>query len=356
MRQVAQQNISPGTRIKAELRKRKTTQKQFAEAVGLVPSHVSDLISNRRTITTGVATKLQDFFDIPAKEWLDMQTNYRLTHKEDATEMEAAEELYKYDEYISLKTLFMRSSGNSFGSSSTKLNFLKKEFGIVSLHQLQSCGGFFKKSDKTGLDVRMLNTWTFLARRDSQRCVVTGKFDRGTLVQVSNELFTIFHSNMSVMMRTKDVLAHYGIKFCETPKVDRASVDGFSFIEGGVPTIVVTRRFDRIDNLAFVIMHELCHVYKHLSKDGDQRINIEGYSEETLREENEANEFAVNALIPAEIWKNEAPTVRPIPHIIQREYTRWANKKGYNKWIVLGRIAHDLGLYQMRADNARKVN
>lgn len=356
MRKIAQQNISPGARIKAELRKQKTTQKQFAEIVGLVPSRVSDLIANRRTITTEVATKLQDFFDIPAKEWLDMQTKYRLTHKEDAADMEAAEELYKYDEYISLKTLFMRSGGYSYESSAAKLDFLKKEFGIDSLHQLQSCGGYFRKSDKTGLDVRMLNTWTFLARRDSQKCVVTGKFDRGTLAQVTSELFTIFHSNMSVMMRTKDVLAHYGIKFCETPKVDRASVDGFSFIDDGVPVIVVTRRFDRIDNLAFAVMHELYHVYKHLSKDGDQRINIEGYSEETQKEENEANQFAVNALIPEEVWKNEAPKVRPIPHVIQKEYTQWANKKGYNKWIVLGRIAHDMGLYQMRADDARKVN
>lgn len=356
MTQIAQQNISPGARIKAELRKRKMTQKQFAEIVGLVPSRVCDLISNRRTITTEVAAKLQDFFDIPAKEWLDMQTDYRLTHKEDAAEMEAAEELYKFDEFVSLKTLFARSGVNSFESSSAKLDFLRKEFGIASQQQLQSCGGFFRKSDKTGLDVRMLNTWTFLARRDSRRCVVTGNFDKGTLTQVTSELFTIFHSNMSVMMRTKDVLARYGIKFCETPKVERASVDGFSFIDDGVPAIVITRRFDRIDNLAFAIMHELCHVYRHLSKDGDQRINIEGYSEETQREENEANEFALNALIPAEVWKNEAPTVRPIPHIIQREYTRWANKKGYNKWIVLGRIAHDMGLYQMRADNSRKVN
>lgn len=356
MRQVAQQNISPGARIKAELRKRKMTQKQFADTVGLVPSRVSDLISNRRTITTDVATKLQYFFDIPAKEWLDMQTHYRLAHKEDSVEIEAAEELYKYDECISLKTLFTRCNVNNLGSSVEKLFFLKKEFGIASLHQLQSYGGFFRKSEKTGLDVRMLNTWTFLARRDSQKCVVTGKFDRSTLAQVTSELFTIFHSNMSVMMRTKDVLAHYGIKFCETPKVNRASVDGFSFIDGGVPAIVVTRRFDRIDNLAFAIMHELWHVYKHLSTDGDQRINIEGYSEETEREENEANEFAVNALIPTEIWNKEAPVVRPIPHVIQREYTRWANKMGYNKWIVLGRIAHDMGLYQMRTDNARKIN
>lgn len=356
MKQVVLQNISPGARIKAELKKRKVTQKQFAETVGLVPSHISELISNRRAITAKVAAKLQDFFDIPAKEWLDMQMSYLLTHEEDAAEIVAAEKLYKYDEFISLRTLFMRSGGKSFESCAAKLSFLKNEFGIVSLNQLQSCEGFFRKSDKTGMDIRMLNTWTFLARRDSQRCVVTGKFDKGTLVQVTSELSTIFHSNMSVMMRTKDVLAHYGIKFCETPKVDRASVDGFSFVDSGVPAIVVTRRFDRIDNLAFAIMHELCHVYKHLSKDGDQRINIEGYSEETQKEENEANEFAVNALIPAEVWKNEAPKVRPIPHIIQREYTRWASKKGYNKWIVLGRIAHDMGLYQMRTDDARKIN
>ncbi len=332
------------------------TQKQFAETVGLVPSRVSELISNRRTITTEVATKLQDFFDIPAKEWLDMQTNYRLTHEEDVAEMEAAEELYKYDECISLKTLFARSGSNSFESSAAKLDFLKKEFGITSLQQLQSCGGFFRKSDKTGLDVRMLNTWTFLARRDSQRCVVTGKFDKVTLAQVTSELYTIFHSNMSVMMRTKDALAKYGIRFCETPKVDRASVDGFSFIEDGIPTIVVTRRFNRIDNFAFAVMHELFHVYNHLSKNGDQRINIEGYSEETQKEENEANDFAVNALIPNDVWENEAPQVRPIPHIIQKEYTRWAKKMGYNKWIVLGRIAHDMGLYQMKADNERQIN
>ncbi len=332
------------------------TQKHFAESVGLVPSRVSEIIANHRTITTDVAEKLQEFFDIPAKEWLDMQTNYRLTHEGASEDIEAAELLYKFDDWVSLKTLFNRSGGNKMESSVAKIGFLEKEFGITSEAQLQSCGGFFKKSEKTGMDIRMLNTWTFLARRDSRKCVVTGNFDKYTLPQVTSELFAIFHTNESVMMRTKDVLAKYGIRFCETLKVDRASIDGFSFIEDGIPAIVVTRRFNRIDNLAFAVMHELYHVYNHLSKDGDQRINIAGYSEETQKEEKEANDFALNALIPNDVWVNEAPKVRPIPHVIQKEYTRWAKKMGYNKWIVLGRIAHDMGLYQMKADNERQIN
>lgn len=65
-----------------------------------------------------------------------MQMNYLLTHEEDAVEMDAAEELYKYDEFISLKTLFARSGCSSFEGSAAKLDFLRNEFGIASLHQL----------------------------------------------------------------------------------------------------------------------------------------------------------------------------------------------------------------------------
>ena len=48
-----------------------------------------------------------------------------------------------------------------------------------------------------------------------------------------------------------------------------ASIDGYSFISNGSPYIVVTLRYNRIDNFAFTIMHEIGHIdmgHKHGSQ------------------------------------------------------------------------------------------
>ncbi len=346
---------SPGAMLKGELKKRKMTQKQFAEAICLMPSHVSEIASNKRSISLPVATKLQSFFDIPAKEWLDLQTRFKLSETEDAKEFKAAETLMEYDEFVSIKTLFSRIIGTKIVNSREKLIILKNEYGINSIQNLQSWLGFFKKSEKTGLDVRMLNTWTFLARRESHQCGVTGQFDRNDLYRIGNELSCVFHANENTVLKTANVLSNHGIKFCIVKKVDHASIDGFSFLEKGIPTIAVTKRFDRIDNFAFTVLHELYHVCKHLNEEGDQCVSIEGYSSENQKEEKEANYFAANTLIPENIWK-DAPEVKPIPRIIQNVYTKWAKSNGLNKWIVLGRIAHDLGMYQMSVDDSRNIN
>lgn len=49
------------------------------------------------------------------------------------------------------------------------------------------------------------------------------------------------------------------------PKFDKTPIDGFSFWQGENPTIVLTLRLNRIDNYAFALLHEIYHVYMHLS-------------------------------------------------------------------------------------------
>ncbi len=104
-------------------------------------------------------------------------------------------------------------------------------------------------------------------------------------------------------------------------------------------------------------MHEVGHIYLHyLDLDdnrSDSKLSIPDYDNEST-EEREANAFAANALIPNEEWKN-APKVRVNPVTIQRKYTQWAIEKGLNKWIVLGRISYETGMYKFRSDESRKI-
>ncbi|HBH09051.1 MAG TPA: hypothetical protein DDX40_06600, partial [Rikenellaceae bacterium] len=71
-------------------------------------------------------------------------------------------------------------------------------------------------------------------------------------------------------------------------------------------------------------------------------------------EEKEANAFAANALIPDSKWKG-IPKVQLHPMKIQRLYANWAEQNGYNKWIALGRISHETGMFKFKNDSSRRV-
>lgn len=82
-------------------------------------------------------------------------------------------------------------------------------------------------------------------------------------------------------------------------------------------------------------------------------IQIENYSRKN-KEEIEADSFAANALIPNEKWK-EAPAVKMNSFQIQKDYSRWALSNHFNKWIVLGRISYETGMYKFKNDGTRVI-
>ena len=98
-------------------------------------------------------------------------------------------------------------------------------------------------------------------------------------------------------------------------------------------------------------MHELSHVKNHDNE--DRRVNLEDYDHESLKEK-AANAFAANALIPDSEWK-KIPKVQLYPAQIQKLYTVWAQNNDYNKWIALGRISHETGIFKFRNDASRRI-
>lgn len=346
---------SPGGWLKYELKQRGLTQKAFAEVAGLQRSHVSEILSNTRTISLTLASKIQEILGISAKTLLELQVEYKASHLEDAAEAQAKDELDRLDEIISVKSFLNNELRNL--SAVDKLNILKRKFGIGNKSELLKACGYFRKSYKTGGDARMINTWIAKARAEIRKCPAPMPFYPASIEAVKKELSAIFHDNTNTIFRVMQTLNQHGIKFCIVEKEEHASIDGYSCFEDGIPAIAITRRFNRIDNLAFSIMHEVCHVYKHLTKDDTPRLTVTETDEEAgvEREEKEANEFAAEALIPQKEWDN-TPSVPLNPYRIKKEYSRWAAEHGYNKWIVLGRVSHETGMYKFQPDDSRYIN
>ena len=80
-------------------------------------------------------------------------------------------------------------------------------------------------------------------------------------------------------------------------------LDGAALLaNGGTPVVGLTLRYDRLDNFWFVLMHELGHIFLHLF-DG---LRFDFFDEDGGNDgdviELEADKFALDALIPEELW------------------------------------------------------
>lgn len=351
----------PGFFLKQELKTHKITQKNLASMIDIQPSHLSEIIKGKRTITQSIAEKLSEVLDPSASYWIRLQAKYdfeKVIQKlNDNQDHEAEQTIAEYNELYDMKLLF-KKLGVDKKTASERLQFCKDSLHFESVAaQQKSIQGYFRKSEKTGLDKRMIATWSVIAMYEaSQQQDPSDVFAKSSCDNLASELSVIFNDNQNTINRVTRTLSSYGIKFCVVEKVPHASIDGFSFYVDGIPCIVVTRRFNRIDNLAFSILHEVGHLKMHLPENGIGKVNVVDPDEEQLaKEELEANEFASNALIPESIWEKQPSVKLNNPRAIQKVFTKFAQENRKNKWIVLGRVSHETNIFMFKSDPTREI-
>ena len=350
----------PGTVLKLELEERGISQKEFAEMLGMQKSHLNEIIKGKRAMTNSVADKIEEELGISSVSLMNLQTQYeydlRQIESRSVEEQEAINKLKLFDEIFDVKTLLKRL-GCLCKTAVEKLHCIVSEIQQTEPAELKlEANGMFKKSSKTGQDPKMLMTWKLLAEATARRIKPKNAFHREKKDELLEKLTKVFHSNSNTIDSITQILSDYGIVFCVVKKVEKASIDGYSFIENGIPYIIVTERYDRIDNFAFSVLHEVGHIFLHYldGTNNEYHLSIPEYDNESL-EEREANIFAANTLIPNNTWKT-APKVRVNPNTIQKTYTDWADCNGFNKWIVLGRISYETGMYKFKSDESRRIN
>ncbi len=352
-------SVPPGYIIKRELKARGIKQKDFAVSIGLRQSHLSEMLKGDRSISAQMAKTIAEVLNIPSEHILRLQAEFDYNKKtaqiEDSEEFQARMILTEYDESYDMKVIFKRL-GMKDKTSKEKLDFCKEYLHFVSpKEQCSRSNGYFHRSEKSGCDERMISTWSVLARYEAESLPdPKGKFDKNEADNLSRDLAEIFRDNDNTINRMTRKLSDYGIKFCIVTKVDKASIDGYTYVKDGIPSVVITKRYDRIDNMAFAVLHEIGHLKMHIKGDGAM-VTVVDEEELSKKEEQEANKYATQMLLPDEIWE-DAPAVPMNPQKIQKAYSAWAEKKGENKWIVLGRISHETGMYMFKTDDSRKIH
>ncbi|EGR1188847.1 ImmA/IrrE family metallo-endopeptidase [Vibrio parahaemolyticus] len=159
------------------------------------------------------------------------------------------------------------------------------------------------------------------------------------LVQLSK------HENGPVL--ATELLERKGIIWIYEPHLEGTYLDGGAMLaENGTPIIGMTLRHDRIDNFWFVLLHELGHVFLHLSNIGNEFVDEKvGEDQDGEDLEDEADLFALDSLIPPDLWKTAVSRVMPTNTAIEGD----ANKMGIHPAIIAGR-------WRKEKDNYRKFS
>lgn len=136
-----------------------------------------------------------------------------------------------------------------------------------------------------------------------------------------------------------------GVHLIIEKHLPKTHLDGAAFMlpSTGTPVIAMTIRYDRVDNFWFTLCHELGHIAKHLDLNSSNcyidDLDLKGSDEWEV----EADNFAMDALIPADVRRALDKAYRlPIPEVKNLAHTLQINPA-----IVAGYIRRKKNDYRL---------
>ena len=147
--------------------------------------------------------------------------------------------------------------------------------------------------------------------------------------------------------RARELLASKGVVLVTEDHLPGTYLDGAAMLsDSDHPVIGMTLRYDRLDNFWFVLFHELGHVFLHLLEGLRYDFFDDDGSVAEDRVELEADQFALNNLIPDDKWEKCLSRFA----LSERAVRLDAKDLGIDPSIVAGRIRKELGNYSILAD------
>ena len=143
------------------------------------------------------------------------------------------------------------------------------------------------------------------------------------------------------------LLRERGIALVFEEHLPQTHLDGAAMVlDDGVPVIGLTLRYNRLDNFWFVLLHECAHVLLHTERGLKDGFFDDERSPAIADVEKEADTYALNALIPNEIWKRSL-----VRFTSSREQViQFAKKNRVGVAVVAGRIQRERDDYALFSD------
>ena len=323
--------------IKFRMEHQNITQKELASYIGS-PSKVSEVLNRKRPLTLKMIRALNTHLNIPAEILLGKEGETIPTNFNDID----------WNKFPIIE-MYNKNYFPNFHDTKYKAKDMAEELMRPFLEltrpylKFQPLFRQHVRSDSEA-DPYALLAWHAKALAKA----VTKSLDTKFKVNLINEKFIKDLLSLSRKENgsklAQNFLKSYGIHLIIEPKLKHTHIDGSVFWNKSEnPVIIMTLRYDRLDNFWFTLLHEIGHLQLHLTNDYyDNFVDDLQYFGKLDNLEKEADNFASNALIPQDYWNEDLLT-----DFNTEEITSLAESIGVHTAIVAGRIRWENKNYQI---------
>jgi HTH-type transcriptional regulator/antitoxin HigA len=248
------------------------------------------------------------------------------------------------------KQMFQR---NWFGTFLGSINDAAKQSPVLLQHLFQNAGmnnfkyAFNRQSIRSGsvFNEYALNAWYARVLIKAQEQSLENVFHKDLIDQQWLRTLAELSRETDAPVRAAEYLMSSGIHFIIEPVLEGTFLDGAALLARDLsPVVAMTLRHDRLDNFWFVLFHELAHIILHLNDDlnvifDDLDVKIGGI-------EQEADAYALNALIPDEVWRKSLVRFSPSNETIINQSETLA----IHPALLAGRVRMETGKYFLFTD------
>jgi addiction module HigA family antidote len=333
--------ISPGEILEEEIGALGMTQKELASRLGRPAQVVNEIIRGKKAITHETAIELEKVTGITAHIWVNLESTYQLTLARNRERQQLQSEVAWLDE---LPVRQMEKLGwiNRGANRQEKVRELLRFFGVATVPAYRQTILGLRIAEKAKVSRGALAAWLRKGELEA-RAIDTRDFDddrfRGSLVEIrrmTNESPSVFAP------RLQRLCADAGVAVVVVRELPKTGANGVArWLTDKKVLIQLNLRYRWRDIFWFTFFHEACHVLKHKSK----KVIIDLVGGNRGAEEQEADEWAADFLVPPADWKpfiNEA-------YFTPRSVTEFGQELGIAPGIVVGRLQREgkLGYSEM---------
>ena len=343
-------NSPPGETLADLLEERGWSQTEFADRTGYTEKHISLLINGKASITEDTALKLERVVGSTAHFWLSREARYRevLARAEEQKSFEKEGEWLKE---LPLKHMKEYLWVRSFDSVGEQVAECLRFFGVASVRAWRTSYkepvAAFRASKKFAIDPGPTAAWL----RQGERVAASidcQPFDKSKFKAVLVEIRKLTNETDPEIFVPKlvEICAKAGVAVVFEPAPKGCPVSGATkWLSPDKALLMLSLRHKSNDHLWFSFFHEAGHLLLH----GKRMIFIDAEGMLTNGQEDEANRFSRDILIPPALG---ARLARLTPQAT--DVTRFADEAAIAPGIVVGRLQKE-GLLEWSKLNHLKV-
>lgn len=361
---MAEKILHPGTILGGLMGEGNLSQRELASRLDIAHSLLNNILNGNRAINIKLAISLQAIGFKDANFWLTKQMQYDLYVAQNDPELiKKQEEITNWNEIEKIVPVSYFKKFDLLNSDyDENINSLYKIYQADDIYTLKHninnyAFNNFRKSSKFTENAHNVIAWSYLAEyKASLEEKNINPFiieDGSILINELNNFFFNFKKGENYVERTKKILNKHGILFLILDRPSQTPVDGKCFMSGDNPAIVLSLKYNRLDNFAFNLMHELGHIYTHLSRPKYKNASFFTNAPNIEKEEFEADNFARNSLIDIKEWNKFISTNDDFNDECILDFSK---KIKVHPGIIRGRVCFEMPEYYAKRTIIRSMN